>query len=52
MPPPHLRARGFEIVGDMRSREALNRSGVGVYLRLNDVPVASLYGTTADEKGF
>lgn len=31
---------------------AHHRGQLTVYLRLNDVPVPSLYGPTADEKGF
>ena len=29
-----------------------HRAQLGVYLRLNDVPVPSLYGPSADEGGF
>ncbi len=29
-----------------------HRAQLGVYLRLNDVPVPAIYGPTADEKGF
>ncbi|HEY4565497.1 MAG TPA: DinB family protein [Thermoanaerobaculia bacterium] len=31
---------------------AHHRGQITVYLRLNDVPVLSLYGPTADERGF
>jgi len=31
---------------------AHHRGQLTVYLRLNDVPVPSLYGPTADERGF
>jgi uncharacterized damage-inducible protein DinB len=29
-----------------------HRAQLGVYLRLNNIPVPSLYGPSADEKGF
>ncbi len=29
-----------------------HRAQLGVYLRLNDIPVPAIYGPTADEKGF
>ncbi|MGH9353586.1 MAG: DinB family protein, partial [Terriglobia bacterium] len=29
-----------------------HRAQLGVYLRLNDVPVPSIYGPSADEQGF
>jgi hypothetical protein len=31
---------------------AHHRGQLTVYLRLNDVPIPSLYGLTADERGF
>jgi uncharacterized damage-inducible protein DinB len=61
MTPWQLRVQGQVVAEDSRyvmiRDSALNhlahhRGQLTVYLRLNDVPVPSLYGPTADEKGF
>jgi uncharacterized damage-inducible protein DinB len=61
MTPWRLLVQGKEVAKDSRyvmiRDSALNhlahhRGQLTVYLRLNDVPVPSLYGPTADEKGF
>lgn len=61
MTPWQLKVQGQVVAEDSRyvmiRDSALNhlahhRGQLTVYLRLNDVPVPSLYGPTADEKGF
>ena len=44
--PRHL------VVCDTFTHWAHHRGQLSVYLRLNSVPLASIYGPTADEKGF
>jgi uncharacterized damage-inducible protein DinB len=39
-------------VSDAFTHWAHHRGQLSVYLRLNEVPLASIYGPTADEKGF
>jgi hypothetical protein len=41
-----------EVVADTFTHLAHHRGQLTVYLRLNDVPVPSIYGPTADEKTF
>lgn len=41
-----------EVVADTFTHLAHHRGQLTVYLRLNDVPVASVYGPTADDKSF
>lgn len=41
-----------EVIEDTFSHLAHHRGQLSVYLRLNGVPVPSLYGPTADEPGF
>jgi uncharacterized damage-inducible protein DinB len=41
-----------QVVSDTFTHWAHHRGQLSVYLRLNDVPLASIYGPTADEKGF
>ncbi|MEO8359795.1 MAG: DinB family protein [Vicinamibacteria bacterium] len=41
-----------EVVADTFGHWAHHRGQLSVYLRLLDVPLASIYGPTADERGF
>jgi len=41
-----------EVISDSFSHIAHHRAQLTVYLRLNNVPVPSVYGPTADERGF
>jgi len=41
-----------QVVCDTFTHWAHHRGQLSVYHRLNDVPLASIYGPTADEKGF
>lgn len=41
-----------QVVADTFTHWAHHRGQLSVYLRLNSVPLASIYGPTADEKGF
>ncbi len=41
-----------QVACDTFTHWAHQRGQLSVYLRLNDVPLASIYGPTADEKGF
>ena len=41
-----------EVVADTFAHWAHHRGQLSVYLRLNDVPLASIYGPTADERKF
>ena len=41
-----------EVIADTFAHWAHHRGQLSVYLRLNDVPLASIYGPTADSKGF
>jgi uncharacterized damage-inducible protein DinB len=41
-----------EVISDTLTHWAHHRGQLSVYLRLNEVPLASIYGPTADEKGF
>ena len=40
------------VISDTFSHMAHHRGQLTVYLRLNGVPVPSVYGPTADERGF
>jgi uncharacterized damage-inducible protein DinB len=42
----------FSAVRTMINHGIHHRAQLGVYLRLNDIPVPSLYGPSADESGF
>jgi uncharacterized damage-inducible protein DinB len=42
----------YVVVADTFSHIAHHRAQLTVYLRLNDIPVPSVYGPTADERGF
>ena len=41
-----------QVIADTFTHLAHHRGQLTVYLRLNDVPVPSVYGPTADDKGF
>jgi uncharacterized damage-inducible protein DinB len=41
-----------QVVADTFGHWAHHRGQLSVYLRLNEVPLAPIYGPTADEKGF
>jgi uncharacterized damage-inducible protein DinB len=41
-----------EVVADTFTHLAHHRGQLGVYLRLNSVPVPSVYGPTADDRSF
>jgi len=47
-----LEQRRYEVVADTFTHLAHHRGQLTVYLRLNGVPVPSIYGPTADEKVF
>jgi uncharacterized damage-inducible protein DinB len=42
----------YVVIGDSFSHIAHHRAQLTTYLRLNDVPVPSVYGPTADERAF
>jgi uncharacterized damage-inducible protein DinB len=42
----------YVVIGDNFSHIAHHRAQLTTYLRLNDIPVPSVYGPTADERGF
>jgi uncharacterized damage-inducible protein DinB len=46
------KVRYVSLRDDFFNHWAHHRGQLTVYLRLNDIPVPSLYGPTADEKGF
>ena len=46
------RRGGKECAGFIFSHMIHHRAQLGVYLRLLDIPVPSMYGNTADEAGF
>jgi uncharacterized damage-inducible protein DinB len=41
-----------QVISDTFTHVAHHRGQLSVYLRLNNVPLPSMYGPTADEKGF